>query len=638
MTQFKPTLIIKRLVITRGVHRVYDEEFHSGVNVIRGENSSGKSTILNFIFYAIGGDLGDWSDVALLCDETWVEVEFNGIPATLRREIDNKTLKPMWIYGGRFDDAAAAAIPDWHKYPYRRSSNVESFSQALFRLMGLPDVATEGSGNITIHQILRLLYADQLSPVDELFKYESRDFEDIRENVGNLLCGAYTNDVYEFQQRLRRRENEFKAAANELTSIVTVLSSNSDESIGIDWVVTQKNNLIKEREALIESIAAEEAVFYQKKDADKLTLKTQNEAYKRVQKLQVSLNELKSEISGLEFNIADADEFMRSLRNKIEALREAEVTASVVQSVLFGTCPACHAEVLEESDTSACCTLCKVPFDRERAKERIVGLLNDAAIQLKQSTLLQVKRKEKLEGTIRALAEQNSSWKVAAKELEQLQVLPTTESREKIRALHRRLGYLDREVDDMEKKLKLASKLDDLRKKKKALNDEILQLKDLIDTRRMRHTDQLVKSNNLIESKIKDLLRNDLKRQDSFENPESIQFSFRKNQVTVDDLTYFSASSRVILKSSFYLGFLSAALVDPKFRHPRFLLMDTTEDKGMEPERSHNFQNQIVRISNETKVTHQIIFATAMPSDDLEESMFIGEKSSRSSGTLKIMR
>lgn len=37
MTQFKPTLIIKRLVITRGVHRVYDEEFHSGVNVIRGK-------------------------------------------------------------------------------------------------------------------------------------------------------------------------------------------------------------------------------------------------------------------------------------------------------------------------------------------------------------------------------------------------------------------------------------------------------------------------------------------------------------------------------------------------------------------------------------------------------------------------
>lgn len=637
MIQFKPTLIIKRLVITRGTHRVYDEEFHSGVNVIRGENSSGKSTILNFIFYAIGGDLGDWSDHALLCDETWVEVEFNGIPATLRREIDSKTMKPMWVYGGRFDDAAVAAIPNWHKYPYRRSANVESFSQALFRLMGLPNVATEGSGNITIHQILRLLYADQLSPVDEIFKYESRDFEDIRENVGNLLSGAYTNDVYEFQQRLRRRENEFKAASAELSSIVTVLSNNSDESIGLEWVNAQKSSLIKERETLIATIAQEEAVFYEKKDADKLTLKAQNEAYKKVQELQVSLGQVKDEISELDFNIADAAEFIRSLRYKIEAMRDAEVAASVVQHIQFGTCPACHAEVLEDDPNSASCSLCKTPFDRERAKERIVGLLNEAAIQLKQSTVLQARRKEKLETAKRGLFAKQSAWKVAAKELEALQVLPTSESRETIRNLHRRLGYLDREIDDMEQKLKLAAKLDELRLKKSSLNNEIIQLKDEIDLRRLKHTNQLTKSHKLIENEIKELLRNDLKRQDSFENPETIQFSFRKNQITVDKITYFSASSRVILKSSFYLGFLAAALRDPMFRHPRFLLLDTTEDKGMEPERSHNFQNQVMRISKASKVDHQIIYGTAMPSALLEDSMFVGKKSSRSSGTLKLM-
>lgn len=637
MTQFKPTLIIKRLVITRGTHRVYDEEFHSGVNVIRGENSSGKSTILNFIFYAIGGDLGDWSDVALLCNETWVEVEFNGTPATLRREIDSNTMKPMWVYGGRFEDAATAAIASWHKYPYRRSANVESFSQALFRLMGMPNVATEGSGNITIHQILRLLYADQLSPVDEIFKYESRDFEDIRENVGNLLSGAYTNDIYEFQQQLRKRENEFKAAAAELTSIVTVLSNNSDESIGLEWVNTQKKSLINERETLIANIATEESVFYEKEDADKLTLKAQNDAYSNVQELQVSLGRVKDEISELEFNIADADEFIRSLRYKIEAMRDAEVTATVVQHIQFGTCPACHAEVLEDDPNSASCSLCKTPFDRERAKERIVGLLNEAAIQLKQSTVLQARRKENLETAKRGLFAKQSAWKVAAKELEALQVLPTSESRETIRTLHRRLGYLDREIDDMEQKLKLASKLDELRLKKSSLNNQIIYLKDEIDLRRLKHTTQLTKSHKLIESEIKELLRNDLKRQDSFENPESIQFSFRKNQITVDDMTYFSASSRVVLKSSFYLGFLSAALRDPQFRHPRFLLLDTTEDKGMEPERSHNFQNQIMRISNASRVEHQIIFATAMPSSSLEQSMFVGEKSSRASGTLKLM-
>ena len=51
MTLFKPTLILKRLAIYSGSYVAYDENFHSGVNVIRGANSSGKSTILNFIFF-----------------------------------------------------------------------------------------------------------------------------------------------------------------------------------------------------------------------------------------------------------------------------------------------------------------------------------------------------------------------------------------------------------------------------------------------------------------------------------------------------------------------------------------------------------------------------------------------------------
>ena len=67
MTRYEPTIIVERMRIDREGVAVYDERFHDGVNVIRGENSSGKSTILNFIFYGLGGDLFDWSAVAQRC-------------------------------------------------------------------------------------------------------------------------------------------------------------------------------------------------------------------------------------------------------------------------------------------------------------------------------------------------------------------------------------------------------------------------------------------------------------------------------------------------------------------------------------------------------------------------------------------
>jgi len=55
----------------------------------------------------------------------------------------------------------------------------------------------------------------------------------------------------------------------------------------------------------------------------------------------------------------------------------------------------------------------------------------------------------------------------------------------------------------------------------------------------------------------------------------------------------------------------------------------------MEVVRSHNFQLQIARISSESKVEHQIIFATAMiePSLD-EEDLTIGDFSTRDDLTL----
>jgi len=128
-----------------------------------------------------------------------------------------------------------------------------------------------------------------------------------------------------------------------------------------------------------------------------------------------------------------------------------------------------------------------------------------------------------------------------------------------------------------------------------------------------------------------------LRRQDSFENAQNISFDFRDNKISVDGHTYFSASSRVVLKSGFFVGFCAAATKDPAFRHPRFCIVDTIEDKGMEPERSHNFQNQILRISEEAKVEHQIIYATSMISPDLDDEKFtVGKFSTRDDPTLLI--
>jgi hypothetical protein len=172
---------------------------------------------------------------------------------------------------------------------------------------------------------------------------------------------------------------------------------------------------------------------------------------------------------------------------------------------------------------------------------------------------------------------------------------------------------------------------------KNELNEKINKLRDENDRLQAQQERQLAHAQSLIADQVRMLLRNDLRRQDSFENPQRIEFDLATNRITVDGHSYFSASSRVILKSSFYLGFFAAATKDPHFRHPRFVMIDTTEDKGMEPQRSHNFQNQILRVSREAKVEHQIIYATSMISPDLDENAYhVGRFSTIDEPTLSI--
>jgi hypothetical protein len=636
MTRFEPTLIVKRLVVERNSRAVYDENFHEGMNIIRGENSSGKSTVLNFIFYGLGGDLSDWSEVALLCSRVFVVVELNGKIAITSREISADRGQPMDIFGGDFEDAKKAPRDEWVRYPYARSRNKESFSQAIFRLLGLPEVASEMSGNLTIHQILRLLYADQLSPVESLFRYESAfDPPVLRDAIGRLLCGAYDPALYENELRIKSLQREFDGVSGELKSLFEILGR-VEQGLTLDWIAGQRRVLEEERAELQVAIEVEERKLFTGTESDQLSLASQDEAYAEVKRLQEVLGEAIQERDGLQLNVADSAAFIASLESKIEALTDAASVEQYVGAITFQVCPCCYAP-LESEPPAHACYLCKTPFDSERSKHRIVALINDTAIQLKQSRMLQERREERAVVARTTVQKLQDQWRHASRKLAELQRLPSTEARIRLRSLNHQAGYLERKIENLEERAREVEVIDRLSRQKEELNAEIARLKSQNEAMRLAQEKRLSRSYTAVADEVRHLLRNDLRRQDSFENPQSIEFDFAANRISVDGQTYFSASSRVILKSSFFLAFLAASTKHGFFRHPRFCIIDTIEDKGMEPQRSHNFQLQIARVSNESKVQHQIIFATAMIAPDLDDERFtIGKFSTRDDPTIAI--
>ena len=519
--RFNPSLAVKRLVVLRNDKVAYDEKFHAGVNVIRGENSAGKSTVLNSIYYGLGGDLSDWSEAAQLCTRVIVETEFNGMPATLSRDISVESGQPMEVFGGTYEHAKSAPRDAWTKYPYRRSPSQESFSQALFRLLGIPEVANEVSGNLTMHQILRLLYADQLSPVDTLFRYETRfDPPAIRDAVGRLLCGSYDSRLYQNEILIRDKTREFDALSGQLKSLFAV-AGKIENSLTLDWVASERRTLREQQQEVQSEIEKVEQEAFSAADADKLTLKTQNEAYREVQRTQAELAKLRSEYDRLNLSIADLAIFIRSLEQKISALGDADAVAKHLGDVRFAICPACLSPLPEHKDDKSC-HLCHMPFGDGRGRDRIVATINDAAIQLKQSKQLQTAREDQLRSLEDRIAKLEMQWQQASNRFGTVQRLPSTEAREKLRSLHRMAGYIERQIEDLANKEALVKLIDEVSTRKETLNSEINHLRSENEKLRASQERQLSRAKTEIADEIRTLLRNDLRRQDLFEDPKLI--------------------------------------------------------------------------------------------------------------------
>ncbi len=639
MTQFEPVLIVRRLIVVKGAKPVYDERLHPGVNVIQGENASGKSTILNFIYYGLGGDLTDWSTAALLCSRVYLEVELNGMVVTLARDISEAAGAPMDIFSGAYELSLKQPANAWNRYPYRRSLTTESFSQTLFRLLGMPEVSLEVSGNITMHQVLRLLYADQLSPVDEIFRFEQFEQKDTRDTIGRLLCGAYTNELYENSQNLKSLRKEFDKIDAQLRSLFVVLGKAEQEVATTDWLSAEREELLKQkRQVELETDALERKMA--SSSSDPISMKEQAECYDFVRQKQVEIAKTKQAIHSLVLDIADSDAFVNGLKEKVNNLRDSAVVARNLEEIKFHSCPACFSILDgEEEAVTYACHLCKTPYSSEQTAARIAGLVNESAVQIKQSEVLQERRREKLLKLEEDLETLGKEWKTSAQKLSSMLGRPSTENQQLLRELQRKLGYIDRMIEDFDQKSKMAGVISALSQRKTELQLRITSLDEENLGLRRAQQDRLNRAYLLISEEVKHLLHNDLRRQDSFENAKGLSFSFEKNRLTVDGESYFSASSRAILKSSFFAGFAAAASEEEFFRHPRFCMIDTLENMGVEEVRSQNFQRLLVNRSAKLKARHQIIYATAMIDPELNNASYtVGRYSTRDEPTIELWK
>jgi hypothetical protein len=625
-------LRLNRLRAMRNGNAAYDQLFHDGVNIIRGKNGSGKSTISDFIFFILGGEFEDWKEAASLCDEVQAEIETSKGKITLKRSTRSKA-SPVQVFFGSWEKAKDYALDGWQSFPLKRQSSNESFTQVLFRALDIPEAKSDGASNITIHQLLRLCYADQRTPPGRLFRFESFDTQNIREAVGDLICGISGYEIYESNLKLRELDKDFAQVSSRLSGLLRALPTDdalrNSMSIysAIDGLNTERGELEREIDEVDRNVKSDDAKEY---------LKDRGVVRGKVIKQREKIQAIESQTKKIEYELIEIGEYQSYLLSLIEKLNFSEKSLNFIGAIDFVYCPACGKGLTNDVQEGHC-GLCKSENEHDDEMSRYSQIRVDLEIQLRETRQLLSQKDSEVLDAKKEYRSLNNTHQTALSEYKSKYSGDRGPREAYLAQRTGRIGHINAEIVFLTKSLDIAGEIDSLSKQKNDIQSEITKLKD----RKQALERQAGKRRATALTRISDiavsLLKADFKRQEEFEDSTHVEINFENDAMSVDGRANFAESSNVFLKNTAIFSLFLASGVDEKFFHPRFLLMDNIEDKGMEQERSHLFQQLIVERATEIKAPYQVIFTTSMMNPELElDDYVIGPAYTREEKSLKI--
>ena len=630
-----PRIRINRLYVLTNENKVaYNEHFHPGVNIIRGANSSGKSTITHLLFFALGGAYKNFVLEAKKCRDVYVELYLNETICTFCRRItcnnkgDVNDRAEMEIYWGDLEQALAKKCI-MNVFGFNATQERRSFSNVIFELLNIPEIKEES--NITIHQLLRLMYVDQDSPTNSLFLYEQFDSPAKREAVADLLLGSYDNELYSLIDQAKAEEDNLSQIKAMIGGLSRVFQSSEIKST---------ESLIQEIENREKEIVKIESEIEQLRDGSIKKTETNDVASKQkeiVKKHRDDLYNLEQTIDELDNEIVDTIYFMQALNKKKKALNESIKTRTYLDSLTLEYCPICLSK-LENPVIDGHCKLCHSPIDDEKGVTRAKRMMLEIYFQIKESAKILKENKENLFKAQKAYSAKRIQCEEEKRHLDEYykNTLPTVD--EKISNLFYTKGLLHGEILQYRTMLESAEQYKQLQAEQHSLEDKIKKLNEIIQKKKTIRDEFCSGVYDLLKKNGIWLLQHDLKRESDFYSAEGFNISFADNNVYVTKTkSRYSASSNFYLKLAARLSIFFASLEKKEMRYPRFIFSDNMEDKGMETKRAQNMQRIIIeKLSKYAPDDYQIIFATSMIADEFDNANYVvGDKYTEDNKSLK---
>lgn len=572
------SLIIKQVEYNGDNYYFKSPEFTTGINIIKGDNGSGKSTFSYFIEFGLGGDikifnknnLGEKYKEIIEDKNNYIEliVLINNQTFILKRFIGKNDVFVKFLNG----EVKSFCTE-------RNHCQTEIFSDWLLSQLGIKNFelslgATDWYFNF--NDLFRLLYYDQDTEPRKIYKKPNSDnfvtdSAVIRKSIFETLMGNSSDEYFLKMNQLNESKLKLKESKILLEEFNRI---NPNLRLTLEGI---KVELETSKEQFHKLIASREE--YQKGHI-KIDDKFQQLEDKKRELIQLQLDESESKIKKKHIQIEKnkIERFFNDAKDEIGNIEKTIFTHEKLNLFDFKICPFCASDVIKEEKKCICGSTIK-----ENNYEKF---LYDTS-----------EYKEILKDKNKRLETINSALNSYDEEFQKLNI--------EIRDIQQKINELNKFLKDAIESIEYSGNsqmTDDIDSKITKIKDEIFELEKLEDLYRQK--DKYEKSFNTknveyttkqktfksLEYQYKETHNSVITNFNTIYNSLMEKSSAKTNKAIIDDDymplidsgVYREKSASVPIRMMYFFTLLSMSLKYTNIKHPKFLLMDTPEEAGID--------------------------------------------------------
>lgn len=547
-----------------GHRKNYSIQFFPGVNIIYGDSDTGKSSILEFINYLLGGSSIVMADeISTSITYAAMEIRLNGVEYTIKRDV----FKPsalVEVYRCIFSECANN-YPKKYSPKFGMAEGPDGYLSDFFMgALGLPKINIKISPSKSDSNLKRLSFRN-------LYKFSYLDQDEVgsknlldstnwnlfstNKEVFKYIFNVLDTSISELEQEISTQAQEARRHKTKYESVSEFLRETDYESqSSIDDSLTSLDETINELQ-----------VELGKTNARMVSSSSQYESYKAAFNM-LSLNEkgLSQELINLRDQL---DRYVRLKNDYDNDIDKVEAALSANQKI---------GEIVK---TPQPCPICETPLEDVADIEPFISSGTSPLI----IELDSLKKKRKgIQSLISELSEKqreaSSAYFTVNEDLNKARELLDTESESMITPY---LTQRDALVKELSAKRQIRNQLVvnlKIRNSQKSIHDQYMQCNAEV-TRLEERLEELKKSAPSLENVLSELADNLNKflKKVNIKNRRGISISPKNFLPVIRDREYATITSgglRTISSIGLFLAIMEYA-IDNKINYPAILLIDT---------------------------------------------------------------